>query len=128
LGQLQEIEDTVVALGYQIIAISPDRPEKLKAGPKTEGVKYLLLSDSNVSAAKAFGLAYRVDTNTVKKYIQFGIDLEDASGETHHILPVPAAYVVGTDGIINFEYINPNYKVRIDPELLLKAAEIGLKD
>lgn len=128
MGQLQEIEDTVVALGYQIIAISPDRPEKLKAGPKTEGVKYLLLSDSNVSAAKAFGLAYRVDTNTVKKYIQFGIDLEDASGETHHILPVPAAYVVGTDGIINFEYINPNYKVRIDPELLLKAAEIGLKD
>jgi len=128
LGQLQEIEDTVVALGHQIIAISPDRPEKLKAGPKTEGVKYLLLSDSNVSAAKAFGLAYRVDTNTVKKYIQFGIDLEDASGETHHILPVPAAYVVGTDGIINFEYINPNYKVRIDPELLLKAAEIGLKD
>lgn len=117
-----------MALGYQIIAISPDRPEKLKAGPKTEGVKYLLLSDSNVSAAKAFGLAYRVDTNTVKKYIQFGIDLEDASGETHHILPVPAAYVVGTDGIINFEYINPNYKVRIDPELLLKAAEIGLKD
>lgn len=117
-----------MALGYQIIAVSPDLPEKLKAGPKIKDVKYLLLSDSDARGARAFGLAYRVADETVEKYVQFGIDLEEASGEEHHILPVPAAYIVGTDGIIKFEYVDPNYRVRIDPALLLKAAEVNLQE
>ncbi len=117
-----------MSLGYQIIAISPDRPEKLKAGPKIKDVKYRLLSDSDAALAKALGLAYRVDDELNQKYIGFGIDLEEASGEKHHILPVPAAFLVGMDGTIKFEYIDPNYKERIHPQLLLRAAEVALEE
>ncbi len=40
-------------------------------------------------------------------------------------LPVPAVYVVDASGMILFHYVHPNYRVRLDPELLLTIAEMG---
>ena len=59
---------------------------------------------------------------THQMLLEYGIDIEDASGDDHHILPVPAVFIVDTDGIIRFDYVNPDYKIRIDPEELLEAA------
>ena len=79
-------------------------------------------SNAATSATRAFGLAFRVDDELNERYLGFGIDLEKASGENHHVLPAPATYIIGTDGIINFAYINPDYKVRLHPDILLAAA------
>lgn len=124
--QLQNIEPQLIQLGYQIIAISPDLPLKLAQTIRKHKLDYLLLSDSKMKAARAFGIAFKVDEETFKRNKNFDRDLEDASGEKHHLLPVPAAYIVGTDAIIKFEYINPNYTVRIRPDLLLAAAKAAL--
>ncbi len=86
-----------------------------------------LLSDSKMSAAESFGVAYQVDDATLKQLQQYGIDIEAASGEKHHILPVPAVFLIGTDGQIKFQYVHPDYKIRLDPELLLAAARIFSK-
>jgi peroxiredoxin len=39
------------------------------------------------------------------------------------MLPVPAAYVVDQKGVIRFVYYNPDIKVRVNPDDLLKAAK-----
>lgn len=122
LGQLQNAETKLRNLGYQILAISPDQPEKLRDSGNTEKLTYTLLSDAAMAASKAFGIAFRVDDATVEKYKGYGIDLEAASGETHHLLPVPAVFIVGTDGVISFVYVNPDYKTRLEPEVLIAAA------
>lgn len=124
LAQIESIQHDLVGLGYQIIAFSADRPEKLKEF-KSKGIRrYTLLSDHKMNAAKALGLAFRVPDDVVKMYKQqFQIDLEEASGEPHHILPVPAVFIINTNGVVLFEYINPNYKERMNPEVLLAAAE-----
>ena len=128
LGQLQSIEAELVEMGCQIIAVSPDRPGILKGPGEKHGLKYRLLSDSEMRAAKALGIAFRVDDTTVNKYkTSYGIDLEADSGQKHHLLPVPSAFVVGRDGVIQFSYVNPNYKVRIDPGVLLEAAKAALR-
>lgn len=127
LGQLQKIEPSLIELGYQIIAISPDRPEKFRESIEKHKLSYLLLSDSKMNGAQAFGLVFKVDEKALEQYKKYGVDLEDASGEKHHLLPVPAVFVVGTDGIVKFEYVNPNYKVRLDPDVLLAAAKAALK-
>ena len=84
----------------------------------------MLVSDNEMTGAQALGIAFRVDDATVKKYKEsYGIDLEADSGRTHHLLPVPSVFIVGTDGVIQFSYVNPDYKVRIDPDVLLNAAK-----
>jgi len=127
LGHLQAIESELVKLGFQIIAVSPDRPEILDEHAEKQGIQYRLLSDSEMTAAIALGIAYRVDDATVEKYkTSMGIDLEADSGQKHHLLPVPAVFVIGKDGVIQFSYVNPNYKVRLDSGVLLKAAEVAI--
>ena len=71
-------------------------------------IGYSLYSDSSLSATRAFGLAFQVDDELNERYLSYDIDLEKASGETHHVLPAPATYLIGTDGLINFAYINPD--------------------
>lgn len=127
LGQLKTIEDQLTQLGYQIIAISPDSPEKLTESIEKHEIKYRLLSDSNMDCARAFGIAYKVDEKTVERYKGSGIDLTYNSGEKSYLLPVPSVFVIGTDGVIQFEYVNPNYRVRLDPYVLLAVARAALK-
>ncbi len=80
-----------------------------------------------MNAAKAFRVAYKVDEATLKQLRDYKIDIEEASGEKRHLLPVPAVFLVGTNGLIKFEYVNPDYKVRIHPDLLVAAARVNSK-
>lgn len=127
LGQLKQIETPLQKLGYQIVALSPDGVDKIRESLKKHDLTYMLVSDSDAAAAKAFGLAYQVDDATYAKMKKdYGIDLEAHSGKGHHILPVPAAYVLDKQGKILYSYYNPDYKVRVDPQALLKAAEAAV--
>jgi peroxiredoxin len=118
-GQLAQIEDKIKQLGFEIIAISPDRPQKLAESINKHQIGYTLLSDSDMKAARAFGIAFKLDDELLAKYAQFGIDLKDASGHDHNMLPVPSVFVIDTKGTIKFKYVNPDYKTRLAPEVLL---------
>jgi len=122
LGQLREIHGQLIEAGYQVLFISPDRPDKVRSVSKGKDYGYTLLSDSSADAARAFGIAFEVDTATLTKYEKYGIDLEEASGREHHLLPVPAVFITNAKGEIRFQYVDPDYRARIDPQLLLAAA------
>lgn len=114
-------------MGYQIIAVSADSPEYLSQSKQKHQMGYTLLSDHSMKGARVLGIAWQVNAETLEMFKGFGIDLKKASGEKHNILPVPAAFVVGTDGKIKFAYVNPDHKVRVPSKLLLEAAKVGLK-
>ena len=123
LGKIKNIEAEITTMGFQIIAICPDRPTLLKAATERYKLTYQLLSDSGMSASRAMGIAFKVEDSIVEKYKKdWGIDLESDSGQRHHQLPVPSVYLIGKDGTIHFSYVNPNYKVRLAPQVLLAAA------
>ena len=128
LGELKTIEEPLQKLGYQIVAVSPDSVEKLRESLKKHELNYMLLSDSPGEVIQAFGLAFRVDDATFKKYKEeYGIDIEKDSGYKHHLLPVPAAYIVNQKGLIQYRYYNPDYKTRVNVQDLLKAASEARK-
>ncbi|MCG8373285.1 MAG: AhpC/TSA family protein [Balneolales bacterium] len=119
--ELKQIEEEILEIGYQIIAISVDRPEALKETLTENELPYTLLSDSPADALKGFGIAYKVDDATVERYKSVGIHLED-----HQILPAPAVYIVDQEGTVKFQYVNPNYRERINGDVLLAAAKAYL--
>lgn len=126
LGSLKAAEGTLRARGYEVMFLSMDRPEILRTSLKddveNEVAKYTLLSDASANAARAFRVAFRVDDDTYNKYKGFGVDLEAASGEKHHLLPVPAVYVIDRRGTVRFVYYDADYKVRLSADKLLAAA------
>lgn len=127
MGQLVKIEPQLALLGYQVLAISPDQPAKLKESLDKHQINYTLLSDSSLELARKFGLAYQVSPEILGKMKSFGVDLDGATGNHLHQLPVPAAYVVDRKGVIRFAYFNPDIKVRVNPDDLLKAAKEAIR-
>ena len=123
LSEMRHAEARLKELGFDVLFVSMDRPGVLVESLDEPDIGYTLLSDSALGATRGFGIAFRVDDDTVERYQGVGIDLEEASGQGHHVLPAPATFIIGQDGIINFAYVNPSYDVRLAPEVLLAAAE-----
>jgi peroxiredoxin len=101
LSNIQDYEAEFIKLGYQIIAISTDSPEKLKETTNKLNLSYTLLSDPSCDVAKQFGIAFQAGENWV--------------------LPVPTVVVADKNGMIKFIHSNADYKVRISGEALLKV-------
>lgn len=131
LAALREIEPALKKLGYQIIAITPDSVASInKSLNDTGGQKldYTLLSDADFAASSAFGLAYYLDDKTAAAYKgKLGGLITTEAGSEKVVLPVPAVYILNTDGEALFNYVHINYKTRLHSELLLKAAELALQ-
>jgi peroxiredoxin len=125
LVQLRDIASQFTELGFHLIGISPDQPSKVGETIEKHSIPFTLLSDSAMTASRAFGIAYQVDEATLKGLAKYGVDLQVASGRAHHLLPVPAVFLVSSSGIIQFEYVNPDYSVRAHPELLLSAVRLA---
>lgn len=116
LSALSEAEKTLLDLGYQIVAISPDSPENLKKTLEKDKVNYVLLSDSKGDLAQTMGIAFQAPEN-YKTTLSKGSD-----GVNSTFLPVPSVFIVNLKGQIEFEYITPDYKHRITNDLLIAVA------
>ena len=115
-------------MGYQIIAIAADRPSKLQESVDKHDLGFQLLSDSTMTAAMEFGLAWQAPQSLIDRYLTYNMDLAEAAGQSHAILPVPAVFIVGKDAVVRFQYVNPNHGARLDAEILLAAARVLIKD
>ena len=94
-------------MGMQIVAISPDSAKSLNKSLEKNKIDYTLLSDAHLNAAKAFGIAFN-------------------SGR-RGTLPVPSVFIFDAKGTMTFQYVNPNYKVRLDKGILMAAAKAATK-
>lgn len=122
LAELRKAEAELNGLGFDLWFISPDKPELLYESLEQPDIGYLVYSDAKLEAMRAFGIAFRLSDEVNAKYLEYGINLEEVSGESHRALPAPSTFLIGTDGLIHFQYTNPDYVVRLHPSVLLAAA------
>jgi len=113
LAEVGQAEANILAAGYQILAVSPDDVTHLQATADKNDLNYTLVSDSNGALTKAAGLAFQAP----ERYGEM-LGEHSGGGNSGGFLPVPAVFVLNTKGEILFEYIKPNYKVRMSGELL----------
>jgi peroxiredoxin len=128
LSELRTVIPELKENGIDVLFLSNDRPELLYSSLKMEtqedidGLDYVILSDANISAAMALGTAFRTDKGLTDYLDGKERDYEGSSIGIHNALAVPAVYVVDQSGEIVFDFINPNYKVRLPADELLETA------
>lgn len=115
LADMQSIEKDILALNYQIVAISPDSPSFLKETQGKEKLNYALFSDGDGSFSKAVGIAFAAPEKYSKMLGKYSADKNTT------YLPVPTVYVLNDKREIEFMYINPNYATRLKGEVLLSV-------
>lgn len=116
VGSLSEAAKSV----YQVASSGQ---EAIAVGA-ADHLNYRLFTDSRGKAMKKFGVAYEAHNNTVTNCKrQFNVDLESSSGPTHHILAVPAVFIVDRGSNIVFVRADPDYKLRMKGAEVLAVAK-----
>ncbi|MDG2375226.1 MAG: peroxiredoxin-like family protein [Woeseiaceae bacterium] len=127
LSELRHVVPQIADKGVDVLFLSGDRPELLYSSLKhetqedIEGLGYMILSDADIEAARAFGLAFYADPDYVARRDAIG-DIGGSSMKDFGVLPVPAVYVVDRSGMITFSFTEADYRVRLPADDLLAAA------
>lgn len=124
LSALHEVKDEIDSLGYELIAITSDRFTNLDSAEiRSSATDFTLFSDSDFTAMEAFGIGWEVSEELYLKYKEkYGFDLEWWSGSEKHILPVPSVFII-KDSVIRYQHVDPQYKQRLSPKVLLSFLE-----
>ncbi len=134
LSEIRHAIPTISDMGIDVLFLSGDRSELLldslsrETQADIDGLAYTILSDADAQAAMALGIAFKASDQTIQRRRERGDDIERSSMARHGVLPVPAVFAINREGLIEFAYANPDYKVRVSAdELLAAAASISVK-
>lgn len=121
LRSLQQALPAIEAQGAKLVAIAPETPDNSLSTKEKHELTFEVLSDVGNQAARDFGLVFALPEYLRPVYKSLGIDLAAYNGDEKFELPVPATYVVDTDGKIVHAFINLDYTQRADPENIIVA-------
>lgn len=128
LSDMRHVIPEIRELGIDVLFLSGDRPELLyeslehQAREDIAGLDYTILSDADAQASIALGIAFKAAQRTIDHVNRKGDGYKMSSMERHGVLPVPAVFAIGRDGMIAYTFINPDYKTRLPADELLAAA------
>jgi peroxiredoxin len=123
LQALQAASAQIEARGAGVVAISPQTGSNSRKSQRDNKLSFPILSDEKSRVAAAFGLRFSLPDYLVELYKGFKNDLPAFNDDPAWVLPMPARYVIGTDGIIAYAEVNPDYTQRPDPSELLPVLD-----
>ena len=114
--------DRIRGMGAQVVAIMPETQEYAAKFKTEAGAPFPVLTDLDNGYALSLNLAIwlGVDIERLLSYL----DVAGFYGNDGWVLPIPATFVVGRDGMIKARFVDPEFRRRMAIEDLL----IALKD
>jgi len=123
LRALQAKLPEIMAAGATLVAISPQTPDNSLSTAEELDLAFTVLSDEGNHVAESFGLVFELPESLREVYQGFGIDLPAANGDTTFRLPLPATYVIGSDGIVAWRFADADYTKRAEPDDVIAILE-----
>lgn len=124
LAYLKRYEDKIKELGATMLSISPQIAIHNQQIIEQQRLGFDLLSDSGNEVAEQFGLRWEmVDPLRSLYNDKFRIPLPDYNGDESWTLPVPARFIIGTDGMIKYAEYSVDYTKRPNPDVLIEELE-----
>jgi peroxiredoxin len=123
LQALQAALPAIAERGARIVAISPQTPVNSRKSVRQNTLTFPILSDAGGAVSHAFGLRFALPDYLVALYASFKNDLPAFNNDPSWTLPMPGRFVIGTDGVIAYAEVNPDYTKRPDPSELLPVLD-----
>ena len=123
LHAYQQILPQIQAAGATLVAITPERPEESLRTAQRHALEFEVLTDRNSSYGREIGIVFTLSENARTIYQSFGIDLEKHNGQGQFDLPLPATFVVNTDGTLAFAFVEVDYTRRAEPAEVVQVLQ-----
>jgi peroxiredoxin len=112
---LQKLEDSLQLIkdkGATVIAVTPEQPESIAKTIEKTKAEYSILHDAEIKIMKGYEVEFEVPENSLKRYRNGGIKLDEVNGKNGNYLPVPATYIIDKEGYITYRFFNQDNKKR----------------
>ncbi|MGQ0673768.1 MAG: peroxiredoxin-like family protein [Hyphomicrobium sp.] len=118
---LHRVHGEIEARGGELVAITPEI-ERFNAELRSAvGARFPVLSDIDNGYALLLNLAFYVGDEKKALMQLAGWNIPPYNANDNWTLPIPATFVVGTDGLVKVRHIDPDYRKRMDVEAILDA-------
>jgi len=121
IKQLQDSLQLLTAKGAYVVGITPETGENIDKTREKTHASFSMVHDEGYKIMKAYDVNYKVDDPMFAKLKSYGIDLEKGNGNTDHVLPVPATYIINKSGKISFVQFDKDYTKRPSVSQILQA-------
>ena len=122
LRALQARLTDIKALGAELVAISPEVPDDSLSKDEISEMDFVVLSDQSAKVASEYGVAWEVPEYLLEHMkVDRGLDLEAINNGNANILPIPATYVIGRDGVVTWRFVDVDYRTRSEPQDIIDA-------
>jgi peroxiredoxin len=118
---LARAEEQVATEHRHIAAIVPDRQKFAMWLKSDANAPFPVLTDMDNGYAMFLGLAFSVGEEMKRMMVCAGWDPSVSQGTDDWTLPIPATFIVGTDGMIHARFVDPDYRTRMAIEDMLAA-------
>jgi peroxiredoxin len=115
--------DRIKALGASVVAISPESNEETSATAALNNLTYDVVSDLGNHIARQFGIVFQLPEELRPIYAGFGIDIPKVNLDETYELPIPATFIIASDGKIRKAFVEADYTKRLDPEEIVEVLE-----
>ncbi|HAS41601.1 MAG TPA: alkyl hydroperoxide reductase [Microscillaceae bacterium] len=106
--------------GASLVGISPQAVSYSHMMADRRNVQYQVLSDSGNKIADSYGLMFTMPNELQNAYKAFGIDIAQINNNPSSAeVPVPATFVVNTDGLISYRFVDADYTKRAEPSEII---------
>jgi peroxiredoxin len=102
----------VAAAGGSVVAITPERQQFSNAFKTDTQSPFPVLTDMDNGYALLLGLAIWIGPDLTNLLTDLGRSLPDYQGNDAWMLPIPAAFVVGRDGVVKYRFLDPDFRRR----------------
>lgn len=110
------------ALGETLVAISPEVPDNSLTENEINNMDFTVLSDQDAKVASQYGAALEVPEFLMEHMrVDRGLDLKTINNGNANVLPIPATFIIGTDGIVKWNYVNVDYRTRSEPNEIVEV-------
>jgi peroxiredoxin len=117
----RELFPGLAALGASLVAVSPQVPERLRDIKERHNLSFFVASDTGNTLARRFGIAFTSNKESQDYAKARGANMPEVIGTGTWELPMPAAFVIGTDRVVRFAKVSPDWLVRAEASEVLEA-------
>jgi peroxiredoxin len=118
---LAKIEPEVKAAGGQLVVITPEVQKFSKQLKAEVGADFPILTDLDCGYALELQLAIKINDEKRNAMTQAGWNIAPFQDNDNWILPIPATFVIGEDGMVKARFVDPDYRKRMGIDDLLAA-------
>ena len=113
MSQIQDSLQMILDAGASIIAVTPQKREKIEKTMEKSGAKFSIIYDENHRIMDKYKVTFKLSGWKRFIYAFGGININKASGNKDNALPVPATYIIAKDGTVYSSHFNEDYSERM---------------